>query len=215
MSGMKPWTEIECAGRTYAVILTRKAMRRITIKPEPGRLIVHAPFGVPLSVIKDTVAKHLPKWMPMLAREAPQSSHHMYFLGQRAANGDAYLGTIFPGPLDDYLSNGFQKELRKKAVTLFTKRVRHYEQIMGVDRPYAVIVRKMAGRLGSNNKTKHSITLALRLIHYGLAIIDAVIVHELAHHFAFDHSKRFYEVLAKYYPNYRSEHDKILKGQYR
>jgi hypothetical protein len=212
---MKPWTEIEGDGRRYQVELTRKKMRRITIKPEPGRLIVHAPIGVPLAIIKTTVAKHLAKLWPLLAREEPISSRHIYFLGRRSRNNDDYLGTIFACPLTDYLADDFQKELRKKAATLFTKRIRHYEKLMGIDKPYQVIVRQMKGRLGSNNKTKHSVTLALRLIHYGISIIDAVIVHELAHYFAFDHSKKFYDVVVRYYPNYRAEHDKILKGEYR
>jgi predicted metal-dependent hydrolase len=215
MKGMKSMTEIECEGRRFPVVLTRKAMRRITIKPEPGRLIVHAPIGVPLSIIKSTVTKHWPKLKPLLIKDEAISSRHVYFLGHKAGNHDAYLSTIFPDPLDDYLAADFQKELRKKAELFFTKRIRHYERVMGVDRPYEVVVRKMKGRLGSNNKTRHSITLALRLIHYAIPIIDAVVVHELAHHFAFDHSKKFYEILTQYYPDYRSEHDKILKGQYR
>jgi len=206
--------EITYQNDTYPVLLTRKMMKRITMRPSPDGLLVNAPLGVSLSYIKATIIKHMPKLIGTLRKDAPISQRHIYFFGQKYQSESDYLKMYFSGPLTDYEAPIFQKELRQVALRYFTNRVRHYEVVMNVTRPYQVKVRKMTARLGSNAKKDHTLTFALKLIHYSVPIIDAVIVHELAHHYAFDHSRNFYEVLLKYYPNYKVEHQKIRQGLY-
>lgn len=206
--------EITYQNDTYTVLLTRKAMKRITMRPSPDGLLVHAPLGVSLSYIKATIIKHLPKLVGALQKDAPISGRHLYFFGRKYQNESDYLKMFFSGPLNDFEAPTFEKQLRQVALRYFTNRVRHYEDVMGVKHPYQVKVRKMTARLGSNAKQDHTLTFALKLIHYSVPIIDAVIVHELAHHYAFDHSRDFYEVLLKYYPNYKMEHRKIRQGLY-
>ena len=212
---MKRLTSITYIGKEYPIILVRKHMKRITMRPDHNGILVHAPIGVSISFIKAAINRHMPKFIASLNSDAPLSTNHIYFLGTKAYNDDAYLKTIFKASLDDYMATAFEVELRKKALLFFTKRVRHYEKVMGIARPYEVKVRKMKARLGSNEKHTHTLTFALKLIHYALPIIDAVVVHELAHDFAFDHSRNFYEVVEKYCPTYRDEHAKIKRGEYR
>ena len=42
-----------------------------------------------------------------------------------------------------------------------------------------------------------------------------VCVHELAHILVYDHSKEFYDVVYKYYPNYKECHTKLRKGEFK
>lgn len=70
--------------------------------------------------------------------------------------------------------------------------------VYGVD----LVFRKMKSRWGSYNKTKKIITLNKWLVILPLELIDYVICHELTHHYVFDHSKEFYNYLAKLYPDY-------------
>ena len=211
---MQRLTEITYLNRTYPITLKRKMIKRITMRPSADGLLVHAPIGVPHIFIKATIIKHMPKLVNALNKEAPMSQQHLYFFGQRYVSNDDYLKVYFTCPIDNFENPIFLKQLRVLALRYFIARTRHYETIMGIQRPYTVKVREMKTRLGSNAKTSHSLTFARHLIHYSVAIIDAVIVHELAHYFAFDHSKQFYDVLLKYYPNYKIEHQKIRQGNY-
>jgi predicted metal-dependent hydrolase len=51
-----------------------------------------------------------------------------------------------------------------------------------------------------------------RLVHYQPAIIDYVIVHELAHRLEMNHSAAFWKIVAKYDPEY-AKHRGWLKRQ--
>ena len=109
----------------------------------------------------------------------------------------------------------FKKKIKKYVLEKFTSRVRYYEGIMGVYPPYKVAVRNTSTRLGSNSRKTHTISLTFNLIHYNMNVIDSVVVHELAHHFHFDHSKEFYDVVYKYCPEYKKMRSILLKGVYK
>ena len=64
-------------------------------------------------------------------------------------------------------------------------------------------LRKMKTRWGVCNRRDDSITLNTRLLEYDTKYLDYVIIHELSHLVHFDHSKEFWEVVAKYCPDYK------------
>ena len=45
-------------------------------------------------------------------------------------------------------------------------------------------------------------------------VIDTVVVHELCHHFRFDHSPKFYALVYTYCPEYKSLHRYLTKRIY-
>ena len=65
-------------------------------------------------------------------------------------------------------------------------------------------IRKMKTRWGVNNLSRHTITLNRELIKYDISCLDYVIVHELAHLIEANHSKQFWQIVEKYYPNYKN-----------
>ena len=71
-------------------------------------------------------------------------------------------------------------------------------------------IRKMTSRWGVCNIKNHNVTLNLELSKYKIEALDYVIVHELSHFIHHDHSKKFWSVVAKYYPKYK-ECKKMLK----
>ena len=71
--------------------------------------------------------------------------------------------------------------------------------------------RKMKARWGSFNKTKSEITLNKWLVSLPYELIDYVICHELAHYYELNHSKAFYNQLAKLYPDYSKARKAIKK----
>ena len=85
---------------------------------------------------------------------------------------------------------------------------------MGVTSPYRVRTAKLKSRYGSNSRRTHKLSFASSLIHYPVEVIDSVVVHELAHHFVFDHSKSFYNVVLRYCPAYWEMHKRLRKKIY-
>ena len=101
--------------------------------------------------------------------------------------------------------------LKKKALPHIQERVSYYEKLMGVPIPYKVRVRDMNTRYGSNSSKTHALSFAVSLICYSPDIIDSVVVHELAHYFVPNHSKKFYDVVCHYDPDYHISRKKLIK----
>lgn len=72
-------------------------------------------------------------------------------------------------------------------------------------------IRKMSSRWGVCNLRNKNVTLNLELFKYDIKCLDYVIVHELSHFIFPNHSKDFWNLVGKYYPNYK-EVRKILKS---
>lgn len=72
-------------------------------------------------------------------------------------------------------------------------------------------LRKMKTRWGVCNRKNNNITLNLELINYNIECLDYVIVHELCHFIQPNHSKDFWHLVEKYYPNYKKAR-KALKS---
>ena len=93
-----------------------------------------------------------------------------------------------------------QAWLMKEARRVFLERLAHYAPTLGVH------VRRLAlssaqTRWGSAS-ADGSIRLNWRLIHFSLATLDYVVVHELAHLRHMDHSPRFWEVVRGVLPDF-------------
>lgn len=72
-------------------------------------------------------------------------------------------------------------------------------------------IRKMTSRWGVCNIKNKNITLNLELSKFNREALDYVIVHELSHFIHPNHSKDFWTLVAKYYPQYK-EIRKYLKN---
>ncbi len=106
----------------------------------------------------------------------------------------------------------FYNSIKKLAKPYFEERVKYYSKMMGIDEKYRIELHKARTRYGSNSITTMTLSFNIILVHYSYEIIDSVIVHELAHHFVRNHSKRFYDVVYKYCPKYDYLHTKLKKG---
>ena len=91
-----------------------------------------------------------------------------------------------------------QAWLVRQARPLFTQRLDHYAQPLGV-RWIRLSLSNAATRWGSAS-ADGSIRLNWRLIHFRLPVIDYVVAHELAHLRVMDHSPRFWETVETVVP---------------
>ncbi len=105
-----------------------------------------------------------------------------------------------------------EKWLLKRCKELFQKRLEEFWNLMEEEIPFPKLrLRKMKTRWGVCNKKSKVVTLNTELIRYDKQCLDYVIVHELSHFVHFNHSKEFWNLVAKYCHNYK-EIRKILKG---
>ena len=105
--------------------------------------------------------------------------------------------------LDKYINEDIKK--------IFQERLTYWYNIFEENIPVPNLkIRKMTSRWGVCNIKNHNVTLNYSLSKYDICCLDYVIVHELSHFIHHDHSKKFWLLVAKYYPKYK-ECKKMLK----
>ncbi|MCC6710967.1 MAG: M48 family metallopeptidase [Candidatus Pacebacteria bacterium] len=98
-----------------------------------------------------------------------------------------------PAVLTRFLKNTAQHYITERASILSKKMNLSYRKIS---------FKTQKTRWGSCSSTKN-LNFNLRLVHFKPAIIDYVIIHELAHLEQMNHSKKFWDLVEKYQPEYR------------
>lgn len=203
-------------GKDYQVIIEHKSMRQksIRFRLRNGSFVISAPYTVSnnhiLKLLEDKYARLL------LSREKPPAvgDDFIYLFGSRYNFPDEGQFTFSNGEILTYKNKeDFNKKMRKFFLKILTERVRYYEHLMKTN-PHTVRVRNMSTRYGSNSKKTKTLSFALSLYSYSYQIIDAIIVHELAHDYHFDHSPNFYNVVYNFCPNYKALHKKLRKGEF-
>jgi hypothetical protein len=166
--------------------LTRKRIKnlRLTVKAPHGEVLVSAPRHVPESAIVSFVA----------GRAAWIAKHQ-----ERIASQPQRLP---PGPEAEAL----RKELKRSAPPL----VAHWASVMGLATP-DIAIRRMTSRWGTCNTQTRRITLNLELAQRDGALLEYVIVHELAHLVERGHNARFYAVMDAHMPDWRLRR-RVLNG---
>ena len=93
------------------------------------------------------------------------------------------------------------KEMRKRAKEFIPQRVEYYSRIMGV-KPAYVKINSAKKRHGSCSP-KNGLNFSLFLMDKAPRFVDYVVVHELAHIKHHNHSKAFYDFVARFMPDYK------------
>ena len=199
--------------KDYRVIVTYKRIRNIHFRFDGESFLISAPRLVSLKQIKSGLDKYAKKLIKRSVKMNAKTSEYIYILGKK-------IETNYPGYLaleSDLISYKDNKQLhtklRKWFLNYLTNRTEFFEKVMGAPH-YLVKLRQMKSRYGSNNKSTKTITYSLVLIHYSPEIIDSVIIHELAHCFAYNHGDNFYKVVYKYCPNYDILRKKLIKADF-
>jgi len=158
--------------------LTRKRIKnlRLTVKAPTGDVVVSAPRHVPDAAIAAFVA----------GKAAWIAKHRERIAGQPRR--------LAPGPEAEAL----RKDLKRSAPPL----VAHWAGVMGLAVP-EVAIRRMTSRWGTCNTQTRRITLNLELAQRDRALLEYVVVHELAHLVERGHNARFYAVMDAHLPDWR------------
>ncbi len=203
--------------KMYQINVTYRRMKSIRYRFKDDVFYVTCPFFTSRYVIEQGLNKFGLKLINKTKKSSPLGDDYAYIYGNKIPLSFPSGEIVFTN--GEILKYDSKEEFEKKMSQMFLKfistRVRYYEKIMNIKEPYKIKTRKMSSRYGSNSRRTHTLNFSSVLFHYSPSIIDAVVVHELCHHFAFDHSTKFYTYVYKYYPNYKVEHFKLKKGIYR
>ena len=161
-----------------AYTVTRKRMKTMRIR-------VQVPHG--------PVAVSAPHWYSDAAIEAFVKEKADWIRASQARLA-AMPPRIEPGPEADRL----RRDLAEAARPL----VAYWADRMGLEAP-TLGVRIMRTRWGTCNVQRRHVTLALELANCDEAMLEYVIVHELAHLIAPNHGPEFKAVMDRYLPEWR------------
>jgi predicted metal-dependent hydrolase len=93
-----------------------------------------------------------------------------------------------------------QAWLQQQARMLFTDRLAHFAQLLGVPCP-KLRLSSAKGRWGSASSSG-VVSLNWRLMHFSPQLIDYVVAHEVAHLREMNHGPRFWQVVGELFPGY-------------
>ncbi len=211
---MKRQIIYELDGKDYTVNIFYKQMRNIHYRFINGEFKVTCPPLTTNKAVIDGLNKFARKLVQKAHDQELYTDEFIYVFGHRCyltfPSGEINF-TNYPTLKYDSKEQ-LERKLKKLLLEYITKRVRYYEDIMGINDHYNVRVRVMKTRYGTNSVKTHTLTFAWMLVHYEPEIIDTVVVHELCHYFYFDHSKNFYNTVYKYCPDYDTIQKKLKKG---
>ena len=106
------------------------------------------------------------------------------------------------------LSDEEIRKLKREAKKYLKEKTEHYSAIMGL-KYGRITITGAETRFGSCS-SKGNISYSYRLMLYPEAAREYVVVHELAHLLEMNHSKKFYEIVERFLPDYK-ERRRMLK----
>lgn len=200
----------EIDGINYKVVIERKNNKNtyIRIKDDLSIYVTTNYFTSERDIIKllNDNYNYLSKMIQRKKKHIEKDNAFYLFGKKYDIIIDSSVDKIYLSGNKIYVSdmNKFNKWLKKETLKLYKEHLDKIYNEFEENIPYPKLkIRDMKTRWGVNNRRDNSVTLNSKLITFDLSKLDYVIVHELAHFVHFDHSKAFWEVVSKYYPNYK------------
>ncbi|MFA5603669.1 MAG: SprT family zinc-dependent metalloprotease [Bacilli bacterium] len=210
--------EIVLLDKKYKVLIIRKQNKNtyLRVKPDLTILVTTGPFTTEKEVL-NLLLKNEDFLIRTIKKRERQSflNDNFYYMGRK------YDVIIFPQSNNveidgDKIYTSSIKELDKwyhnQMREIFNKQlVYNYERFTENIKLPKLRIRKMKTRWGVCNIKNEIITLNSELLKYEISIINYVIIHELTHLIHPNHSTMFWDVVAKYCPNYKKIR-KFMRG---
>jgi len=110
------------------------------------------------------------------------------------------------------IAQQIEEFLKKTAAKYIATRTQILAKQMGIDYQ-RISLRQQSSRWGSCS-SRGNLNFNWRLVHYSPAIIDYVIIHELAHRQEMNHSKKFWGIVKKHDSEYLIHKGQLRKKRY-
>ena len=210
----------------YQLVRSKKRKKTLSLTVKPGGMVViQAPYPVPRAEI-DGFFQRKPPWIRQKMATLERQVHREMPGGEALAAGDQalLLGVPYPVIINGINLNGsnlsfdgsrfilspcaaasgkdsLRSWYQQTASSFLPDRVSVYEEIMGCN-SRSVRISRARSRWGSCS-ADNRIALSWRLMMAPPAVIDYVVVHELAHIREKNHSPRFWSLVGNICPDYR------------
>ena len=216
---------IRLCGRWIEYRFARRRRRTIGISVDADGLSVRAPMRAPWRDI-EAFLQHKERWIvakmdewarlppPARVRGASGESLPLFgspvmlevSTGRRAVRREAGR-LVVSAPSAQRVTKVLLAWLKSQALEALAPRAAHYAAHLDVAPPAVAL---------SNARTQWgvcteggAIRLSWRLVHIEPMLADYVVAHEVAHLVELNHSKRFWSVLARLYPDWREARERL------
>ena len=206
--------QINIGNDNYEVEIIKKNNRNTYIRVKNGKIIVTTNYLTSKESIKKLISDNIDSIIKMIDTDIKKQDkkENFYYFGKQYDLIYGFSEIQFDGDkvyapnkkeLDKYLS----KEIRR----IFEDRLNYWYNIFEEKIPAPNLkIRKMTSRWGVCNTKSHNVTLNSELAKYDITCLDYVCVHELSHFIYPNHQEGFWNLVGKYYPNYKKAR-KMLK----
>jgi len=206
--------QVELNGILYDVEIIKKNNKNTYVRVKDGKIVVTTNYFVSKSEIIKLIKDNKDSIIKMISKDNKKKDKkdNFYYFGNKY---DVVYGfneieitnnKIFVRDkkmLDKYINNDIYN--------IFSNRLNYWYNIFEEKIPVPNLkIRKMNSRWGVCNIRNHNVTLNYNLSKYDICCLDYVIVHELSHFIHPNHSSDFWNLVGKYYPQYK-ECRKMLK----
>lgn len=199
----------------YEIIRSRR--KTLVIQIRDGKVLVRAPYFLSNQIIDDFVMSRtswiqekMNAYQPMgvdLSKSTIRIFGNVYELVLKEDKKDHIqlldkLYVHYQVPLNEQkVVDMIERYLKNQLLHYLDVRIPYYANQLGIKTP-PYKVRKYK-RIYGRCSSKHELAFNTYLFHYDTRFIDYVVLHECAHILEFNHSNRFYEIVASVMPNYK------------
>lgn len=206
--------------------LTRSSRRTLGLSIDQRGLRVGAPRSTSLSEIErfivkngDWVLRKLDEWQagqiaPLVVRDGSVlpvlgEPHEVRVITGANRSRWEQGRLVLEARPDADLRLLARRALQRRALDCFTARVQEYAPRVG--RPAPRVALSSAQTRWGSCSMRSGIRLNWRLVHFRIALVDYVAVHELAHLLHMNHSAQFWSVVEHVLPDYRRARDELKR----
>lgn len=193
--------------KEYPIEIIRKNNKNTYLRVKDGKIIVTTNYLTSLTTINKLIKNNTTFIDKALNKNNQKKEDDSFKLF-----GNSY--DIIYGFNDTEIDNNkiytkdnksLNKYLSKYIYNIYEERINYYYSLFEENIPIPNLkIRKMTSRWGVCNIKNHNVTLNLELSKYNIECLNYVIVHELSHFIHPNHSKEFWLLVGKYYPNYKN-----------
>lgn len=198
---------VEINNKEYEVEIIKKNNRNTYVRVKNGKIVVSTNYLTSKSSILKLINDNKDSIIKMINNDNKKSDREekFYYFGKEY---DVIYGFQEIEFSDDKIYAGddvkLKKYIDKEIARIYSERMEYYYNKFEERIPVPNLkIRKMTSRWGVCNIKNHNITLNYQLSKYDICCLDYVIVHELSHFIHPNHSRDFWNLVGKYYPDYK------------
>ena len=199
--------QIDINGKIYDVDIIKKNNKNTYVRVKNGRIVVTTNYLTGKNSIIKLIRDNEDSIVSMINKDSKriEKSDNFYYFGKKYDVIYGFKDIDISGDkiyVNDKKS--LDKYINKNIYDIYLDRLNYWYNVFEEDIPKPNLkIRKMTSRWGVCNIKNHNVTLNYELSKYDICCLDYVIVHELSHFIHPNHSKDFWNLVGKYYPEYK------------